>query len=62
MTWPESAYKKTETMPSDASQWYYECQACHALLRPKLGDCCVFCPYGSVRCPPMREAGRDYCC
>jgi hypothetical protein len=24
------------------------------LLRPKPGDCCVFCSYGSVKCPPMR--------
>ncbi|MGB5185335.1 MAG: GDCCVxC domain-containing (seleno)protein [Xanthobacteraceae bacterium] len=23
-------------------------------LRPKPGDCCVFCPYGSVPCPSIQ--------
>ncbi|MHA2389931.1 MAG: GDCCVxC domain-containing (seleno)protein, partial [Candidatus Hodarchaeales archaeon] len=22
---------------------------------PKQGDCCVFCSYGDVKCPPMQE-------
>nr|WP_304572181.1 GDCCVxC domain-containing (seleno)protein [Salinisphaera sp. LB1] len=25
------------------------------LARPKLGDCCVFCSFGSVACPPVRQ-------
>jgi hypothetical protein len=25
-------------------------------LRPKQGDCCVFCSYGTVPCPPVQEA------
>jgi hypothetical protein len=29
---------------------------CHTLLRPKAGDCCVFCSYGSAKCPPMQAA------
>jgi hypothetical protein len=29
---------------------------CHALVRPKAGDCCVFCSYGSATCPPMQAA------
>jgi hypothetical protein len=45
-----------ETMPTDACQWFYECQGCGHLLRPKPGDCCVFCSYGSVPCPPTRGA------
>jgi hypothetical protein len=24
-------------------------------LRPKAGDCCVFCSYGTVPCPPVQE-------
>jgi hypothetical protein len=24
------------------------------MLRPKKGDCCVFCSYGSVLCPPIQ--------
>jgi YHS domain-containing protein len=30
---------------------YYECPGCHAILRPRSGDCCVFCSYGSIPCP-----------
>jgi hypothetical protein len=26
------------------------------VLRPKPGDCCVFCSYGSVKCPPQQKA------
>jgi hypothetical protein len=25
------------------------------LLRPKTGDCCVFCSYGDMKCPPMQS-------
>ncbi len=28
---------------------------CGALLKPKSGDCYVFCSYGSERCPSMQE-------
>jgi GNAT superfamily N-acetyltransferase len=27
---------------------------CATVLRPKAGDCCVFCSYGSVECPPVQ--------
>lgn len=47
-------------MPTDACQWFYECEACHALLKPKPGDCCVFCSYGDVPCPPIQE--QRGCC
>lgn len=41
-------------MPTDACQWFYECIACHALLKPLPGDCCVYCSYGTVKCPPVQ--------
>lgn len=41
-TCPECGHMKTEEMPTDACQWFYECEGCHAVLRPKAGDCCVF--------------------
>ncbi|HEX6136240.1 MAG TPA: GDCCVxC domain-containing (seleno)protein [Casimicrobiaceae bacterium] len=59
---PACGHVSVETMPTDACQWAYECERCHTLLRPKPGDCCVYCSYGSVRCPPMQErAARDHC-
>ncbi len=50
-------------MPVDACQYFYECTGCGTLLRPKPGDCCVFCSYGSVPCPAIQTSGgEDLCC
>jgi hypothetical protein len=56
ITCPECGHSRTETMPTDACHWYYECVDCHALLKPKPGDCCVFCSYGTLACPPVQQA------
>ena len=60
LTCPECGFARRETMPTDACQFYYECTGCGALLRPKKGDCCVFCSFGSVKCPP-KQAGESCC-
>ena len=52
ITCPDCGFQKTEEMPSDACVFYYECPGCHLLLKPKPGDCCVFCSYGTAKCPP----------
>jgi hypothetical protein len=59
ITCPQCGFAKRETMPTDACQFYYECDGCKALLRPTPGDCCVFCSFGSVRCPPMQMKGSS---
>jgi hypothetical protein len=56
LTCPECGQQKTEQMPANACQYYYECTACSTLLKPKPGDCCVFCSYGTVACPPIQQA------
>lgn len=56
ITCPECGHRKSETMPTDACWWLYECEGCHATLRPRAGDCCVFCSYGSIPCPPRQLA------
>lgn len=58
LTCPECGHTHAETMPVDACLFFYDCTACGAMLRPKQGDCCVFCSYGSVACPPVQEAER----
>lgn len=60
ITCPECGASKAELMPTDACQWYYECTSCKTLLKPKRGDCCVFCSYGTVKCPPIQAQGK--CC
>lgn len=60
ITCPVCGYKQEETMLVDACQYFYECKNCNTRLKPKEGDCCVFCSYGSVKCPPMQIDGS--CC
>jgi hypothetical protein len=56
LTCPHCGHLELETMPTDACQFHYECKSCHRLLRPLRGDCCVFCSYGDVPCPPIQES------
>ena len=60
LTCPNCGFATQETMPTDACTFYYECNHCKTLLRPKTGDCCVFCSYGSVPCPSIQE--QRGCC
>ena len=58
---PECGHVTEETMPTDSCQWFYECEGCKAVLRPLAGDCCVFCSYGTHKCPPI-QADATSCC
>ena len=60
LTCPQCGASRPEVMPIDACQFFYECGHCKALLRPKAGDCCVFCSFGSVKCPPAQQ--QTACC
>jgi hypothetical protein len=60
LTCPHCDHSKMEMMPTDACQYYYECESCHSLLKPNKGDCCVFCSFGTVKCPPIQEGSS--CC
>jgi len=63
LTCPACGHAKDEIMPTDACQWFYECDRCHAVLIPKPGDCCVYCSYGTTPCPPIQQQGkRSGCC
>ncbi|TMI93705.1 MAG: hypothetical protein E6H06_11155 [Bacteroidetes bacterium] len=59
ITCPVCGHKKEETMPIDSCQYFYECEACKTIIKPIAGNCCVFCSYGTVKCPPMQ---MDECC
>jgi hypothetical protein len=60
LTCPHCSHATTETMPTDACIFFFDCEGCGELLRPKTGDCCVYCSYGSVPCPPIQESRS--CC
>lgn len=60
ITCPTCGHRKLETMLTDACQFFYECEKCQVVLKPQSGDCCVFCSYGTVKCPPI-QAGTSCC-
>ena len=60
ITCPICGFAKKEMMPTNACVYFYDCENCHATIKPKEGDCCVFCSYGTVKCPPVQMG--DNCC
>jgi len=60
ITCPKCGSETHAHMPADACQFFWDCPACGVVLRPKPGDCCVFCSWGDVPCPPV-QAGRNGC-
>ena len=56
---PEAARRGRDDA-TDACVYFYDCKGCGTVLRPKSGDCCVFCSYGSVKCPPIQM--NSGCC
>ena len=55
---PSCGKEEELTMPENAFIVFYRCGACDFGLRRKPGECCVFCSYGSVPCPPVQQQGR----
>ena len=54
ITCPNCEFQKEEIMPTDACQFFYDCENCKRILKPLEGDCCVYCSYGSIKCPPIQ--------
>lgn len=52
---PDCGETSLETMPTNACVYFYECGDCGVMLKPKDGDCCVFCSYGDQPCPPRAQ-------
>lgn len=58
---PKCKTKHKEEMPTDACQFFYKCNVCGEMLKPKEGECCVFCSYADSKCPPEQEKeNRNY--
>lgn len=60
ITCPVCGHKKTEMMPTDSCQYFYDCEKCKRVLKPLEGDCCVYCSYGTMKCPPVQVGNK--CC
>jgi hypothetical protein len=61
LTCPGCQHQQAEQMPVDACQYFYECPGCHTVLKPLAGDCCVYCSYGTLPCPPIQAQGKEAC-
>ena len=66
LTCPRCGHQSTDTMPTNACQFFYDCKGCGTVLRPNAGDCCVYCSFGDTPCPPIQEARatgtKSACC
>jgi hypothetical protein len=60
ITCPDCGYSKEEAMPTNACQYFYECENCRKVLKPIDNDCCVYCSYGTIPCPPV-QLDEDCC-
>jgi len=60
ITCPKCGHRREATMPLNACLFFYDGPACHVRLKPMDGDCCVFCSYSSVPCPPVQTGAT--CC
>jgi len=58
LTCPFCGSRTPHDMPVDACQFFLDCPVCLQVIRPKPGDCCVYCSYGDTKCPPR----QDGCC
>ena len=51
LTCPKCNAEHRADMTMDVCQHFYKCQKCGEMLKPKEGDCCVFCSYADTKCP-----------
>lgn len=57
---PECGNESKESMATDSCQYFWECSHCHELIKAAKNDCCVFCSYGNIPCPPVQKS--QSCC
>ena len=47
---PQCHQETTEQMPTNYCQYIWECPNCKNKLKPKEGNYCVYCSYGTNPC------------
>ena len=55
MKCPNCRTTETVTMDPKIPGDFFTCKECEKTHEPRLGDCCVYCSYGSVNCPAVQE-------
>lgn len=59
LTCPHCRFTEEISMPTNACIIAHDCQNCGTKITPKKGDCCIFCSYGDIPCPPTQEEIAD---
>lgn len=55
---PECGAFQMEEMPEEALVLAWECPGCGRVIRAAEGACCIYCSWGSVRCPRAQRLAR----
>jgi hypothetical protein len=55
---PYCGIEKGEEMPLYIRTRSYLCEYCKKTIEPKKNECCVFCSYGSIKCPQAQIENR----
>lgn len=55
ITCPYCDFTVREELPTEYCVISYECKNCSEIIHPKVGDCCVFCTWGDVKCPSIQD-------
>jgi hypothetical protein len=55
LTCPKCQHQSTEVMQENACKVFHKCSSCSEMVKPKSKECCVFCSYGSVKCPSKQK-------
>jgi hypothetical protein len=56
---PKCGFVQEAEMPIDACQYFFKCVNCGGMLKPKEGNCCVFCSYADTPCPPEQLEKKE---
>jgi hypothetical protein len=59
LTCPNCYRQFQVAMPTNACVVLWQCPQCEVELRPKAGDCCVFCSYSDTPCPIIQAMGAE---
>lgn len=59
ITCPYCGKKKEEKMSTNSCQYFYKCSNCNKIIKPKKGDCCVYCSYADKKCPIKQKEEKN---
>ncbi len=62
ITCPHCSFQQEESMPANVGICLWECPQCQTVVKSKPSDCCIFCAYGTVPCPPVQMNAPGNCC